>query len=565
MKSSSYIMETAQIIEPIQEKSTTKHIDLHNKITIPMDIPSTQNTQDTHDIIVNISDVFRKLCGPFNSSLDIYLDSLCNGCDGDTDSDSDSSVDSEPDILDIFEEEDYIQTGFLIHDMIEYYIEDHIVEQSSPSFIETMCECITNSLLDLWEDYGFSIEETSETELKTWIHREIHEFIDCFLWPPRQGRGIVYKEMGDSSFTIIREKLEKLTNVELAEQRSQEWYNQRNNLLTASNIWKVFASQAQYNSLVVEKCKPVDQGAESAMRSVSSSSSLNWGIMFEPITAEIYCMKNRTKLGEFGCIVHPEYPFIGASPDGINIDESSPLYGRMVEIKNVVSRQITGIPLESYWIQMQLQMEICDLDECDFIETKFAKISREEYYGGGGGGDVVVSENGDTSPDIIRGIILHVGPRIFIPMLSQRNISDVDVEYTDENIKKVVYADTQQSQQQQQQPFYVYIPLDISRENVDSWIQEYKTNNPNLVVMETIYWKLEQYSCVFVHRNREWFLAALPKIKECWDTIEYDRVHGYQHRLSSKKKTTEVIHTDTTCSVQMPAKSSVCLVKLDYM
>ena len=55
-------------------------------------------------------------------------------------------------------------------------------------------------------------------------------------------------------------------------------------------------------------------------------------------------------------------------------------YGRMIEIKNVVSREITGIPKMEYWIQMQLQMEVCDLNECDFLETKFIQYSNEEEY-----------------------------------------------------------------------------------------------------------------------------------------------------------------------------------------
>ena len=47
-------------------------------------------------------------------------------------------------------------------------------------------------------------------------------------------------------------------------------------------------------------------------------------------------------MGEFGCIPHPTYPYIGASPDGINIDSESNKYGRMLEIKNIVNREITG-------------------------------------------------------------------------------------------------------------------------------------------------------------------------------------------------------------------------------
>jgi hypothetical protein len=45
----------------------------------------------------------------------------------------------------------------------------------------------------------------------------------------------------------------------------------------------------------------------------------------------------------------------------------------MLEIKNIVNREINGIPKFEYWIQMQLQMETCDLNECDFLETKFTE------------------------------------------------------------------------------------------------------------------------------------------------------------------------------------------------
>ena len=43
----------------------------------------------------------------------------------------------------------------------------------------------------------------------------------------------------------------------------------------------------------------------------------------------------------------------------------------MLEVKNIYNREIRGIPKEEYWIQMQIQMETCDLDICDFLETRF--------------------------------------------------------------------------------------------------------------------------------------------------------------------------------------------------
>jgi len=77
---------------------------------------------------------------------------------------------------------------------------------------------------------------------------------------------------------------------------------------------------------------------------------------------------------------HINHSFIGASPDGINVDPKSDRYGRMIEIKNIVNRDITDKPKEEYWIQMQVQMETCDLDECDFIETRFKEYESPEAY-----------------------------------------------------------------------------------------------------------------------------------------------------------------------------------------
>ena len=84
-----------------------------------------------------------------------------------------------------------------------------------------------------------------------------------------------------------------------------------------------------------------------------------------------------TSVGEFGCIRHQKYDFIGASPDGINIDPNSSRYGRMLEIKNIYNRDITGIPKEEYWVQTQMQMEVCDLDYRDCMETRIKEYSSE--------------------------------------------------------------------------------------------------------------------------------------------------------------------------------------------
>jgi hypothetical protein len=75
----------------------------------------------------------------------------------------------------------------------------------------------------------------------------------------------------------------------------------------------------------------------------------------------------------------PKYDYIAASPDGINVDSNNEIWknGRN---KNIYNREIDGIPTDNYWIQMQFQMEVCDLDECDFFETRMKEYSEEEFY-----------------------------------------------------------------------------------------------------------------------------------------------------------------------------------------
>ena len=94
----------------------------------------------------------------------------------------------------------------------------------------------------------------------------------------------------------------------------------------------------------------------------------------------IYEKIHNTKVGEFGCIKHDNLSFLKASPDGINIDPKNKLYGRMLEIKNPTTRKISGVPKKEYWVQMQIQMEVWDLNECDFLETSFKEYENEEEF-----------------------------------------------------------------------------------------------------------------------------------------------------------------------------------------
>jgi len=69
--------------------------------------------------------------------------------------------------------------------------------------------------------------------------------------------------------------------------------------------------------------------------------------------------------------MHPTDPLLAASPDGILYDAEDPArVGRLLEIKCPITRAVNGtIPFE-YWCQMQIQMEVTGIDECEYVEAK---------------------------------------------------------------------------------------------------------------------------------------------------------------------------------------------------
>lgn len=316
-------------------------------------------------------------------------------------------------------------------------------------------------------------------------------------------------------------KIRALQEKPQPDQRTPEWYARRNNLITASAASKAFGSQASVNQLVYEKCKSQTEAAAAAAEAVrtgsanqsppaplqgSVNSPLHWGQRYEPVTVMVYEHRNRTTLGEFGCIQHETYPFIGASPDGINIDATSPIYGRMVEIKNIVNREITGHPKEEYWIQTQIQMEVCDLDECDFVETRFKEYDSKEEYDADG-----TTKEGYTAKGNEKGIILWFQTA---PAVTQYGH---------------IVTPTQ---------LYEYAPIGATPYEFDKWEAEMFAKHERLrsVWVRTIYWYLDEYSCVLVRRNRLWFEEAVKVLAGVWAMIEEERETGYEHRAPVKRR-----------------------------
>jgi putative phage-type endonuclease len=412
---------------------------------------------------------------------------------------------SEDDISSIFTEEFSLDLTETIFHLIENYIEDNPTAISEPDFHDDLMDELKDLLLAQFEGDIF-FNEDDEEDLDIIIDYAIENYFSTFSISrsfETNSNENININITNEKFIEITDKLNKLRKKPQPVQRTPEWYTFRHNLITASNTYKVFETQATINQIIYEKCQPLklnffnndktDENNEIPKKMVNVNTTLHWGQKYEPLSVLIYEDMYKTQVEDFGCIEHETYKFIGASPDGINIDPSSDRYGRMLEIKNIVNREITGIPKKEYWIQMQIQMEVWDLDECDFLETKFVEYPDSNSFF-------------DEQVSCTKGVISYF-------------------------------------HRQDGTPFYVYKPLNIMDvEEINTWEEEivdkYQNNtnqNEKMVWIKNIYWKLEKLSCVLVLRNKKWFQDNVGQIQKIWKIIEEERVTGYEHRAPVRK------------------------------
>ena len=278
---------------------------------------------------------------------------------------------------------------------------------------------------------------------------------------------------------FLCDKVEYLKTLPQHAQKSAGWYEMRMSLLSASD-WGTILGVNHYSkpeAVLLKKC-----GEDNFM----TNDAMKWGNKYEDVAIAIYEYRNNTKIYEFGCIRHPFIKHLGASPDGITAD------GIMLEIKCPVSRQITGIPPEYYWCQVQGQLEVCELNRCDFLECKLREYDNEEEY---------LNDNyeGDNTRNKIgfeKGIV---------------------VEFYKIN---------------EQSFYYDYSPVCIIGEEMEKWkshvVNKHTSDNPNVIFSTFDYWTLDEVSCVPIFRNQEWFQRAEKELTKFWKRISKYRSHSIE-------------------------------------
>lgn len=291
-------------------------------------------------------------------------------------------------------------------------------------------------------------------------------------------------------------------------QRSPEWYHFRWERLTASDLGKAVGDKGDKSrlELIYQKSMSLEQYIKQREGTSLSGPAIQHGICFEAVATELYEIKNNLTVLEYGCLPHQYVDYLAASPDGIcKSRESNPNYhGRMLEIKCPYSRVITGIPKTEYYMQVQLQLEVCDLEYCDFLECDIRVYSGMTQF-------------------------LNDSPK-----------DEASYKYTKSNKPKgVIYEYYEKGSNSTK---YKYCPLKLSNDEICQWIQDTREeiiNDSRYHSGGCKYWWLEEFNENLIKREPEYFANLKIKLDEFWEKVVHYRKNGVlelEYKLGIKQK-----------------------------
>ena len=326
-----------------------------------------------------------------------------------------------------------------------------------------------------------------------------------------------------------QKRIVEIKKIPQAEQKSVEWLEQRKECLTATAI-AIAIDEDSHNSpakLLLDKCGRCPAFTENP--------AVHHGKKYEEIASMYYGFRNNIKVAEYGMILHSEHRFIGASPDGICEKEAkdgvnlSTLVGRLLEIKCPYSRKIkmTGrldgdICPHDYYVQVQTQLFVTELDECDFLQCEIGEYESYEQF---------IEDSDPHIPTLSKetglekGCIIQLLPRKFVyepPVYdpTEERIESTEKEITDEYISHLLRAQ------------YIYPEeLHMSIEETEKWIAtqvlNYHTHKffKTHIIDRIIYFKFNKVSCHLIKKDPEWFSEQIPILDQFWNYVVFYRLY----------------------------------------
>lgn len=289
---------------------------------------------------------------------------------------------------------------------------------------------------------------------------------------------------------LYKKQLKEINKIPIIVQRSDEWFNTRKNLITASDMAQAL-NKGKFGNQKDFLTKKINNLLNNNNKYIQSDNvALVWGVKYEEIANMIYMRRNDIKVYEYGLIKHPTISCFGASPDGISE------LGIMLEIKCPFRRVINGTIPEQYWMQIQGQLEVCDLEECDYLECKISEYQSEKEF------------LEDTNEDNI--------------LTKDLNEKGIIFDYKENNETK-----------------YIYSKLDMTIEELLEWKRDTIVEFDISVDYNITYWRLDKYLCNRVYRDNEFFEDNIKKLQYLWDKIIYYSNNNNKYFtdiVSNKKK-----------------------------
>jgi putative phage-type endonuclease len=347
-----------------------------------------------------------------------------------------------------------------------------------------------------------------------------------------------------------------LANLPQPVQRTQEWYDMRNSMITASAGAQAMG-ESKYDKpdkLILDKIGHGEKFGENKF--------VHHGKKYEKIATMIYEHIYNVKVGEFGLVPHQpsrkptphgRVAFIGASPDGICTSATldggfSPMVGRMLEIKCPLSREIKTSGEEDgeicphyYWVQVQLQLECCDLEDCDFWQCSLKECADLEEW-------VEETTAFEETYTVEQGEKISFDDRLKCGMILQFLPRKHDLA---------------RGERLEWYGKYIYPPrLDMSVDEYHAWcrdmIRDHAKFYPELAndyyFDRVLYWRLQSSHNINIKRNRAWFASALPKLRAFWD-----RVLLYKGDEEEKRKFLESMAPKPVAAKSASSSYSVCM------
>jgi putative phage-type endonuclease len=328
----------------------------------------------------------------------------------------------------------------------------------------------------------------------------------------------------------FRNKVKTLQKKPQPEQRTPEWYAARHTRVTASEAAScLFKSQRTCEEYVkafdiksfkykdTESLNHYETREDYIIKKCASFYGENvfkdsiytlWGKKYEEVANRVYCQLNNTTVIEFGLLPHPRLKWLAASPDGITPD------GIMLEIKCPKSRKINEneVPIH-YWVQTQIQLEVTDLDFCDFFECEIEEFDSEQDF-------IEKPLVGKQA----KGILLQIansGP----------------------------------------DPKFIYPPIEIvETDQYIDWKNKLIEQDPTLI---PTYYFISKYNNQRVARSKTWFANVKDDIKNAWNTIMHlqaseENFTKYKQSIHLiKSKAFFELYNKTTCEIEDDISSFV--------